>query len=75
MIAVDCFLIISHLQQEEPEVADEPNCFNNEGSANSLRGSLSSIETTDSANVDFSYLKDWGPKFSKVAKTYQQDES
>ena len=49
--------------------------FNHEGQGSDA-GSLSSINSgTTDGSQNYDYLKDWGPRFSKIADVYGGDES
>ena len=54
---------------DEPGPADSVREYDYEGGASSA-GSLSSLQTSSSGDLDFSYLNDFGPRFQKLADMY-----
>ncbi|XP_049939557.1 cadherin-3-like [Schistocerca serialis cubense] len=54
---------------------DELHCFTDEGNS-SVTSSLSSIvSSSDDKDHDYSYLYNWGAKFSRLALMYNKDET
>ncbi|XP_049790107.1 neural-cadherin-like [Schistocerca nitens] len=54
---------------------DEVHCFTDEGNS-SVTSSLSSIvSSSDDKDHDYSYLYNWGAKFSRLALMYNKDET